>query len=93
MPVIMGLDTTPYEDSQFDSSQLICEPNFGPHLCNGFDGIFGSKFTNPTNSTTGLWTLWLWLPERSHASYFNYNLQQGDEAVVFVGTYLHSGTG
>lgn len=83
----MGYDTTPFSDETFASKEIFCEPNFGPHPCNGFNGVFGSDFKSATNTSAGLWKLWLWLPESSHASYFDYNLQQGDEMVVWAGTY------
>ena len=87
MDVVMGYETTPFSDETYTKNEIFCEPNFGPHPCNGLNGVFGSDFKSATNNSAGLWKLWLWLPEDSHASYFDYNLQQGDELVVWAGTY------
>ena len=88
--IVMGLSTDPFPESTFKQHELFCEDNFGPNPCNGINGVFGSDFKSATNSSPGLWRLWLWLPEQSHASYFEYNLKAGDEVAVWAGTYVNS---
>jgi hypothetical protein len=86
----MGLSTDPFPESAFMQHEIFCEQNFGPNPCNGLNGVFGSDFKSATNSEPGLWRLWLWLPENSHASYFDYNLQGGDHVEVWAGTFVNS---
>lgn len=62
MDIVVGYDTNPFSDETFASKEIFCEPNFGPHPCNGFNGVFGSDFKSATNTSDGLWKLWLWLP-------------------------------
>lgn len=87
---VMGLSVEPFPESTYMSHEIFCEHNFGPNPCNGINGVFGSDFKSATNAEPGLWRLWLWLPEASHASYFDYNLQNGDEIAVWAGTYVNS---
>lgn len=84
----MGFYQDPYTQAEFDESHITCESNFGPNRCNGISGVFGSTFKSATHASDGLWTLWLWLPEESHSSVFDYNLQSGDEVAVWIGTYV-----
>ena len=74
MDVVVGYDTNPFSDDVWAQKQIFCEPNFGPNPCNGLNGVFGSDFKSASNTSAGLWKVWLWLPEESHQSEFDYNL-------------------
>ena len=70
-----------------------CGSAFGDNACNGIGGVFGQSYRAPTNETTGLWQVWLWLPDtyRYTSDYWDY---KGTEitANAWIGEYNATNT-
>jgi len=51
------------------------------------EGMYGADFVNAGDDKDGLWRLWLWLPEQRFEDNFDYNLQNHDKVIAWVGEF------
>jgi hypothetical protein len=74
-------------EEDYAKNQVFCSGEFGPNKCHGMEGMFGADFTNADDKKDGLWRLWLWLPEQRFEDKFDYNLQNHDKVIAWVGEF------